>query len=479
VIETIYSNESGESGKMNKVQPAFKMPKNIRQIGKGNTGKDIYVEDYVMTFVKQLAGGDYSGCKLAVLVGQSIRLDNVRNIFVSGALEVKGLSTEEIVFSNEVWTGIYEDIKEYFAEAEIVGWFIGGPGYLLEDEEKILKIHLDNFAGQDKVLLTFENMEREETFYCYESGKLTKQEGYYIYYEKNEEMQNYMVNYRDTPSSEADYDDKISRDIRAVLQNKKLPLEEGQNTTRLMYAAGTLLAAIILVVGAAILNNYDQMKSMQETMKYLTTSMEQMQQAFSGEADPSDAEDSSGVKNAEVDGTGSKTAEEATKEGSSGEQSLEVEVISGGVKTKGETEEAGDKTADKASDETADKASDKTVDKASDKTVDKTSDQTPAVADKTAKEAAGSDKNSSKKAGDTNTATPTPKEQKKSSTGTSTAKSSGTQKQVNYYVVKKGDTLADISHKLYGTYTKTKTIMQLNNLENADLIYEGQKLIVP
>ncbi len=444
MIETVYSNESGESGK-NKVSPTFKMPKNIRQIGKGNASKNIYVEDYVMTFIKQLAGGDYSGYKLAVLVGQCVRSDNARNIFVSGALEIKDIGMDEdIVFSNEVWTSIYEDIKEYFVDAEIVGWFIGGPGYLLADEEKILKLHLDNFAGQDKVLLTFDNMEREEAFYCYENSKLTKQVGYYIYYEKNEEMQNYMIGYKNVPSSEAAFEDKVSKDIRTVLQNKKSTAEESQNPTRLMYAAGTLLAAIILVVGAAILNNYDQMKSMQKTMEYLTVSMEQMQGAFTDENAASVAANSSNVKNEEPKAEDSKAEKEAVQGDASKEQSLEVEVLPGGVKNT----EATEKTANKATDKEA------TIEKETVK-AEPTAAPTPIP-------------------------TPKPKKQvKKTEKAAASTPSKETQKTVNYYVVQEGDTLAGISYKLYKTYTKAKTIMKLNDIENPDYIFAGQKLIVP
>ena len=68
MIETIYSNETADLGRSNKVQGTFKMPKNIRQIGKTNAVKKIYVEDYVMSYIKQLANGEYSGYKIAVLL---------------------------------------------------------------------------------------------------------------------------------------------------------------------------------------------------------------------------------------------------------------------------------------------------------------------------------------------------------------------------------------------------------------------------
>ncbi len=61
MIETVYSNESGDTGRTNKAPNSFKMPKNIRQVGKSNAIKKIYVEDYVMTFIKQLGGGRFFG----------------------------------------------------------------------------------------------------------------------------------------------------------------------------------------------------------------------------------------------------------------------------------------------------------------------------------------------------------------------------------------------------------------------------------
>jgi nucleoid-associated protein YgaU len=51
--------------------------------------------------------------------------------------------------------------------------------------------------------------------------------------------------------------------------------------------------------------------------------------------------------------------------------------------------------------------------------------------------------------------------------------------EVKYYTVESGDTLAGISYKLYQTYTKVDKIMKLNNIKNQDVIFVGQRLIVP
>jgi LysM repeat protein len=439
VIETIYSNESGEGNPANRVQPSFKMPKNVRQIGKSNSNKKVYVEDYVMTYIKQMAGGDYSACKVAVLVGQCIRLENCRNIFISGAVEVSDIDlSSETTFSNDTWGRIYEEIKKYFVETEIVGWFIGGPGYLLEDKDRITKAHLDNFAGQDKTLFTFDNLEKEESFYSYENNRLTRLDGYYIYYEKNEEMQTYMIEHKEPQSIESSYDDRVSREIRTVLQNKKPVVEEGKGITRLMYAAGTLLAVIVLVVGAAILNNYDQMKSMQDTLNYLSQNMEEVQSIVAEDRMVEKIDSKTSVVEGHASDISDAETEDSSDETSNseeGEDSLDVEVVPGDVKPlEKETEQKNTKRED-----TEGKQEDE-------------EEQEDSSGERLAEED-----------DDTKQVKASPKEEIK----------------VNYYIVVEGDSLAGISYKLYKTYTKVDKIMQLNNITNQDLIYVGQKLIVP
>ncbi len=422
MIETVYSNENGEANRTGRIQTSFKMPKNIRQVGKSNATRKIYVEDYVMSFIKQLAGEDYSRYKIAVLVGQNVKQEGCRSLFIYGAVEVADMDdTGDITFSNDTWTAIYESIKKYFVEAEILGWFLGGPGYLLEEKEKILKAHIDNFAGADKTLLTFDNMEKEEAFHIYESNRLVKQEGYYIYYEKNEEMQNYIIEHNKPPeSTEANYDDRVSREIRSVIQSKKpAPVQENKNVTRLMYAAGTLLAVIILVVGAAMLSNYDQMKNMQKALDSLSRNLEQVESVFVKEnKDPA----------SKLTKEETKTDSNDSSETGNKEDSLNVNVVPGELEPLEEEKEpdSGEELVDDEEDEAA---AEEKKDSSS-----KENDETEDVKD---------------------------------------------EKEVKYYTVTSGDSLAGISYKLYNSANYISVIKKLNNIEDEDMIYIGQKLIVP
>ncbi len=479
MIETIFSNENGEANRTGSGQTAFRMPRNVRQVGKSNPSKKIYVEDYVMTYIKQLAGGDYAGCSIAVLVGQCIKVENCRNIFISGAVGVKNIETlNDVVFTNDIWTEIYEDIKKYFVETEIVGWFIGGPGYLLSEEDKILKLHVDNFAGQDKVLFAYDNVEKEESFLSYENNHLCKQEGYYIYYEKNEEMQNYIIDHKRDESDETSYDDKVSKEIRAVIQNKKPVEEDNKATSRLMYAAGTLLAVIVLIVGAAMLRNYDQMKNMQETLNYLSKNIS------TSDTDSDTNTDVADDKQAVVTGK----AEDATKIENNKEakkDSLDVEVVPGNVKPLAKNAD-GNSTAGEDQNNEKGTSSDKELAQAGSDS--KADTKTPDVEkpDTAKSENIKSSPAKSETSASEKTKKPADKpttNQKPAKSDTVKAAKSESQKsvkqEVRYYVVKDGDTLADISHKLYDTYTKVKAIMKLNNIDNQDCIYVGQKLIIP
>ena len=419
MIETVYSNENAEGNRTGRVVPAFKMPKNIRQVGKSNAVRKIYVEDYVMTFIKQLAGEDYSRYKAAVLVGQNVKQEGCRSLFIYGALEIENIDTEnDIVFSNDSWTAIYESIKKYFVDAEILGWFLGGPGYLLEEKEKIQKAHIDNFAGQDKTLLTFDNMEKEESFYCYEGNRLIKQDGYYIYYERNEEMQTYMIEHNKSESAEANYDDHISREIRTIIQNKKPPVQDNRSVTRLMYAAGTLLAVIILVVGAAMLSNYDQMKNMQKALDSLSRNLEEVESVYvKDEKNP--AADGKDAKEEKLPGADDSKASD---------DRLDVNVVTGGV------EPLDDNKDQNSGEDLAEQGQEKPEDS-------------------------------------------NPGEQESSSDEND--ETAPVRQEVKYYTVVSGDSLAGIAYKLYNSANYIAIIKKLNNIEDENMIYIGQKLIVP
>ena len=195
--------------------PELRLPKNVRQIGDtGSEDRKIYVEDFVMSYVKRFGTRDL---KYGVLLGDIVKQNGNTYYFISGAVCAKPVIDNEIVFDEDIWTGIYSEIKTYFEGVEIVGWFLSMPGLLAGDLEQIRKIHLNHFAGNDKVCFVLDRMECEDTFYVYRDGDLKKLDGHYIYYEKNADMQSYMVVNEEINEIPADYEQSKKSHLNATV----------------------------------------------------------------------------------------------------------------------------------------------------------------------------------------------------------------------------------------------------------------------
>ncbi len=192
MVEKIVQKDGEERPGMGNL--LFKLPKHIKQIGLGGSNPEIYIEDYAEGYLRRLAGSDYTECRVAVLVGEFVKTEEKRYVFVRGAIEAENvIVNKEIHFTSDVWASVYEKIKRYFPQYEAVGWFLGGPEFMTEVTDEIRQMHVDWFGGRDRVLYRVDPIEKDAGFYLYEKGELKRWPGYCIYYEKNEEMQDYLV----------------------------------------------------------------------------------------------------------------------------------------------------------------------------------------------------------------------------------------------------------------------------------------------
>lgn len=185
MIEMVYSSKESEE------QGNVTIPKNIRQIGENNSNQKIYVEDNVITNLKKRTG-EQEDVNYGVLLGEIKRKNGNTYVFVKGMVEVREVIENSLIFNDDIWAAIYKDIKKYFSKMNIVGWFVSVPYRVRDDLKGIRKLHLDNFAGNDKVCFLTDRTENDENFYMCKQGNLEKQSGYYIYYERNEKMKKYI-----------------------------------------------------------------------------------------------------------------------------------------------------------------------------------------------------------------------------------------------------------------------------------------------
>ena len=277
MIEIICNEENSDKSKQVTRGAAIRRPKNIKQIGEVSSDKKIYIEDYAFTYINSIAYNNPSDSQAGVLLGENQTDGDEKCVFIKGIIKAKlGTEVEEkgVYFNESVWNGIYSDVEKYFPDLAVVGWFAAIPEVTPERMMKLKKIHLDNFAGTMKTFYLIDTVEKEENFYLYENGELKKQKGYVCFYERNYEMQEYMLERNGKKSCESSEDgpDKVMKSIRNIIREKE-ELHEQKKNARFMYGVSTFMVIVILVIGINLMNNYQKMKKFDKSISSLMVQM--------------------------------------------------------------------------------------------------------------------------------------------------------------------------------------------------------------
>lgn len=262
MIEVIYKDEKQE---VNDGETGWNLPKNIRQIGLAGENYRIYIEDYVYTFLHRAA---QAKCQqeedrgiLAVFLGENRWQSGTGYTFIRGVLlaDAGEITEEHIEITQNMWQKIHEEQEKYFEGQEIVGWFLARQSLPMVVSELIGKVHRNQFGGE-KILMLMDTAEQEEAFFRYENNFLVRQSGYYIYYEKNTQMQNYMLekNPEIQEESQETVQDDAVRAFRSLIQKKKKeePEETEEKTSVFSYAATACIVLALAVVGVRFYRNY-------------------------------------------------------------------------------------------------------------------------------------------------------------------------------------------------------------------------------
>lgn len=278
MTETIYEKKTAETNSDRQ------LPNNRRQIGNpAQATPEVFIEDYAFSFAKSLSERDYTGCVVGVLVGEYVEDVRGDKLLVRGVLEAKDVLRHDMVcFTETTWAEIYRDIREYFPAQQIVGWFLGGPGFLLEDTERQKKIQEDNFGGGDKVLLKMDSIEKEHKLLYYKGGELQELPGYYIYYERNREMQTYMAERLKSMPAE-NKKEFIVREETPVYTEKNIMLKEEKKTDafyRLFYATGGVLTCIAVLVIAGLAMQIREQNRLKELLNEKEKQVSALQQVY-------------------------------------------------------------------------------------------------------------------------------------------------------------------------------------------------------
>lgn len=367
-------------------------PKNVKQVGNVSDSPKIYVEDYVETFLNQLKERGKEMPVGAFLLGEAVQIDGQDCLFVTGAVQIRELeqSGQEFLIGTEHLEMAKAESREAFHGREVIGWFLIAPGQPLGLSAAMSRVHEKLFPGKH-TLFILKDAEDGELYFVYKFQELMQIGGHYIFYEKNPDMQGYLISERRqigvTPSEVVE--DRAAKDFRSAIRGR-MEREEQRRESRYVYLTSILLVVVVLAIGISTMNNYDKMNSVQSSIETLSSSMQQTPEG------------------------GTQTKKTTAAAETSGSVSGKTEGDSGGV----------DGAADGQGDE----------------------------------EKAQGD------AADSETAVSTIQEELSGE---------------DYYVVQKGDTLDTISRKLYGTTGQADAICRMNGLEDGNLIFIGQKLLLP
>lgn len=404
------------------------LPKNIQQIGSAGNGIKVYLEDYSGTYIRRILNDDRK--YHAILLGKKQTDNKQTYLFIQAVIEVEPEVKEPYWKYN--WNHIYEVMQQYFIEEgkdklEILGWAMPIDDYKKLDVNELEKMHRCNFDGNMTVAFLLDRQEMREQFYILENDRFHSLNGYYIYYEKNKAMQTYVLENQPGPCVETEDVVKGNREsYRTILQKRKDMMQKRQ-TLSMLYVASTFLVMVVVVLGITMMNNYEKMQEMQDVISRLSKSVLN--------------EETQSVQAQNITGNALQpTPDSIPEDTAQAVQAMSQSIIQENTQPDVSTQ------PDEATAEPTETATPEPT-------------QTLQPTEEPIK----------------TTAPPATAKPEKTKQPTATPAANKPQK----YKVQLGDTLLDISIKIYGTPGMVKKICEYNDIEDGDQIVEGDVLLLP
>ena len=272
MIEAVVSKSNNKDENKTNIN----LPKNLRQIGEISREKKIYIEDYTQSYIRQTVRNRMIPC-MGVLLGSRIRDNGRKYIFVNGAVKAdKGIMrNNRVIMTDTLKNEIQEEAARYYHNTSEVGWYYVSDQENIEENMSVLKNHIDNFQKKDGIFIHYNYEKDELTVYTCTLGTLTPLPGYYIYFEKNRNMQDYMIDNLIPATTESIDSDETSKKIREKIRYK----QEEKEHERLMSAV-YVMATMVLVLAAAfgmnIIKDSKRINSVDNTINSMATTISEI-----------------------------------------------------------------------------------------------------------------------------------------------------------------------------------------------------------
>ena len=465
-------------------EPLSKLPKNIRQIGDRDDTVRLYIEDYVSTYLKRLFPSGGQDLRAGLLLGTERTENGVPFIFVDGALEMEDVTAEgeKVEFTEAAWKKAYQSMEESFPRRTVQGWFLcGAPGCTLSPLN-YWKQHGQYFSEKNQLMYLNSGLEGEESVYVTSDDGFYRLKGYSIYYDKNQMMQDYMICRKDVRRVESGAGDRVIRDFRERMEDRKKEAVSQRHTVRNLGLLCSTMSMVILAGGVAMMNNYQKMQEMEtvlvsvlpEGSRPWDADREEREESapviveeIKGRIYPKTEEESNrlvgssagGEKGEEIvkmEPDPEKTAEIQEKQELSQETALESSAPELPAEAQPESQNSGDGLREPESQGAE-------FQKSESQTEDPSAESRETQADGNPKAQASEHQGSE-----------TASQETKEAAAPATDKKPG-----GTYAVGDGETLYGICFKLYGNVNHVEDICALNGMTDMNHVAAGQKLILP
>lgn len=395
-----------------------RLPENIRQIGETNGRLKIYIEDYVMTYIHQIFTEKQEKA-IVIFLGKKGKEEAAGCVFIYGAVQVQCdvMGGPKELTANK-WNQVYEDMNESFPGAQMIGWGCGVSMWNSKADISVRQIHGKFFSENGKILYVTDMSEKEEKIFLWNNGNLAEQPGFVVYYEKNPQMQDYMLKGKGKKSIESAYKDNVTENMRTVIKEK----EDTRviKTKHLGYATIATMFVMIIAVGSLVYKSLDKIQYLEEAItaveSYIGSNMVQPVMTDGSIVKEENNGKSGKANTKKTDNSGKETPEE-----NKGKANITTPPAATPEKPEGSNNEKGSTDGSKKSSKTT---------------------------------------SSKKNNGNTK----------------KTIKYNG---KYDSYIVSAGDTLSQIVWKQYHSFYYLDKVMKVNNIKDSDKIYEGECIILP
>ena len=463
------------------------LPKNIRQIGEIRGAEKICIEDYVMTCIHKKEPQEKDGY-LGIFYGEQRKEEDGIYLFLRGILEIP--DGEEEAVKKE----LQEQKEKYFPDWDVQGCCVIGqyPTERMKLAEKLNPMSMQ---------LIYHLQEQEENLYWTVEGCYKKLRGYFVFYEQNRRMQQYLADeFKEDRVEKESIPDKAIKSFR-----EKVRIKGEKRTGSMLKLASSFFVVAALVIGAIAVTRMDDIRKNQADSYQMNTEENEADRIYTN------ADSTAVVQGGNRTASDGFAAKEAAVGAGSEDGSAVPEAAGGSAAVDGN--EAGTPSVSAGTDEGTE-ASAQSVSAGMDEGTGASAQPASAGVDEgtgaSAQPVSAGTGNAQidGAAADTNLlagaavasepgqavadgGTANPATAAASNTGASDSATTGEDARLTMaasaaaqgihasYTIRMGDTLADICNQYYGSLDKLELLCQVNHISDANLIMPGQRIVLP